>query len=142
MFKSLASLVKAATVLEKYTTKVQCSIGRFLWAKGFNARDIRKEIFAVYGGKCLSRKAVHSCAEKFSQGLSKVADDARLIAEVAERTVKILVCCGFRRTGKAIGQLYQCCWKICREINVFFRLEYHSFDILYPFVTYLLTIPR
>jgi hypothetical protein len=34
-------------------------------------------MFPVYGGKCLSRKAVHNCVEKFSQGRSKVADDAR-----------------------------------------------------------------
>jgi hypothetical protein len=31
----------------------------------------------VYGGKCLSHKAVHSWVEKFSQGCLKVADDAR-----------------------------------------------------------------
>jgi hypothetical protein len=30
------------------------------WAKGLNANDTDKEIFAVYGGKCLSRKAVHN----------------------------------------------------------------------------------
>jgi hypothetical protein len=34
-------------------------------------------VFPVYGGKCLSRKAVHNRAEKFSQGSSKVADDDR-----------------------------------------------------------------
>jgi hypothetical protein len=28
--------------------------------KRLNAKDIHKEMFAVYGGKCLSRKAVHS----------------------------------------------------------------------------------
>jgi hypothetical protein len=28
--------------------------------------------------------------------------------EVAETTVKKLLCCGFRRTGKAMGQAYQC----------------------------------
>jgi hypothetical protein len=49
----------------------------FLWAKGLSAKYIRKEMFAVYGGKCLSRKAVHNWVEKFSQGRSKVADDAR-----------------------------------------------------------------
>jgi hypothetical protein len=32
-------------------------------------------MFPVYGGKCLSRKAVHDWVEKFSQGCSKVADD-------------------------------------------------------------------
>jgi hypothetical protein len=32
----------------------------FLWAKGLNAKDINKEMFPVYGGKCLSLKAVHN----------------------------------------------------------------------------------
>jgi hypothetical protein len=31
-----------------------------LWAKTLNAMDIHKEMFAVYGGKCFSRKAVHN----------------------------------------------------------------------------------
>jgi hypothetical protein len=47
-------------------------------------------MFPVYGGKCLSRKAVHNWVEKFSQGRSKAADDARPGAEVAETTVKML----------------------------------------------------
>jgi hypothetical protein len=50
---------------------------RFLWAKKPNAKDIHKEMFPVYGGKCLSRKAVHSWVEKSSQARSKVADAAR-----------------------------------------------------------------
>jgi hypothetical protein len=62
-------------------------------------------------------------------------------AEVAEITAKRLLCCGFRRTGKAMGQVYQCWWRICREINVFPRFEYHVFYVLYPFGTYLLTLP-
>jgi hypothetical protein len=41
-------------------------------------------------------------------------------AEVAEKTLKRLLCCEFRRSGKAIGQVYQCLWRICREIAVFF----------------------
>jgi hypothetical protein len=67
-----------------------------------------KELFLVYYVKCLSRKAVHNWVEKFSQGRSKVADDARSVAEVAETRMKILLCCEFRRTGKAMGQVYQC----------------------------------
>jgi hypothetical protein len=47
-----------------------------LWAKELNAKDIHKEMFPVYGQKCLSCKAVHTLAKKFSQGCSKVADDA------------------------------------------------------------------
>jgi hypothetical protein len=48
----------------------------YLWAKGHSAKNINKEMFPIYGGKCLSRKAVHNWVEKFSEGLSKVADDA------------------------------------------------------------------
>jgi hypothetical protein len=70
-------------------------------------------MFRVYSGKCLSRKAVHNWAEKLSQERSKVADDARPGAEVAEATVKRLLCCGFRRIGTAIGQVYQCWRRIC-----------------------------
>jgi hypothetical protein len=47
-----------ATVLEGCTTVEQRSVVRFLWAKELNTIDIRKEMFPVYGGKCLSRKAV------------------------------------------------------------------------------------
>jgi hypothetical protein len=72
---------------------------RFLWTKGLNAKNIHKEIFPVYGGKCLSCKAVHNWVEKFSQGRSKFAGYTRPGAEVAETTVKRLPCCGFRRTG-------------------------------------------
>jgi hypothetical protein len=32
-------------------------------------------MFPVYGGKCLSRQAVHNWIEKFSQGRSKVTDN-------------------------------------------------------------------
>jgi hypothetical protein len=85
-------------VLEVCTTEEQSSVVRFLWAKGLNAKYIHKEMFPTYGGK--PRKVVHKRVEKFSQGCSKSADDARPGAEVAETTVKILLCCGFRRTGK------------------------------------------
>jgi transposase len=69
--QKLVSVVKMATVLEER------SVVRFLWAKGLNAKDINKEMFSVYGGKCLSRKAVHNWLDKFCQGPSKVSDDAQ-----------------------------------------------------------------
>jgi hypothetical protein len=47
-----------------------------LW-KGPTAKDIHDEMFPVYDGKCLSRTPVHNWVQKFSQGRSKVADDAR-----------------------------------------------------------------
>jgi hypothetical protein len=80
----------------------------FLWAQCLNVKDTHKEIFPAYGGKCLSRKAVHKWAQKFSEGRSKVADDARTDAEMAETTVQRLLFCGFRRTDKVMQQVYQC----------------------------------
>jgi hypothetical protein len=47
-----------ATVLEWRTTEEQRSVVTFLWAKGLSAKDIHKEMFPVYCGKCLSRKVV------------------------------------------------------------------------------------
>jgi hypothetical protein len=98
----------------------------FVCEKLINAKDIHKEIFPVYGGKCLLRKAFHNWIEKLSQGRSKVADYSRS-SEVAETTVKRLLRCWFRRTGKAMGQVYQCRRKIYQEINVFSGFEYHIF---------------
>jgi hypothetical protein len=44
-----------------YTTEEQNFVVLFfLWAKGLNAKDILKEMFPVYGGKCLSCKAIHN----------------------------------------------------------------------------------
>jgi hypothetical protein len=73
----MVSVVEIATVFEDYTTEEQHSVVRLLCAKGLDAKDIHKEIFPVYDGKFLLRKAVHNLVEKFSQGRSKVADDAR-----------------------------------------------------------------
>jgi hypothetical protein len=47
-----------------------------MWAKGFNAMNIHKEMFPVYGGKCLSLKAVHNWFEK------RFGDDEVVEAEV------------------------------------------------------------
>jgi hypothetical protein len=74
--QTLVSVVKTATVLEGYNTEEQCSVCAFLWAEGHSAKDIHKEMFPVCCGNCSSRIAVHNWVEKFSQGRSKVADDA------------------------------------------------------------------
>jgi hypothetical protein len=50
----MVSVVKMATVLADYTTEEQRCVVRLLWAKGLNAKVINKEMFSVYGGKCLS----------------------------------------------------------------------------------------
>jgi hypothetical protein len=41
-------------------TEEQLSVVHFVWAKGLSAKDIHKEMFPVYGGKCFSHKAVHN----------------------------------------------------------------------------------
>jgi hypothetical protein len=57
----MVSVVKMATVLKEFNTEEQPSVVRFLlWAKELDAKDIHKEMFPVYGGKCLPRKAVHN----------------------------------------------------------------------------------
>jgi hypothetical protein len=43
--------------------------------------------------------------------------------------------------GKVMGQVHECWWRICQEVNVFSRFEYYMFYVTYPFVTYLLTLP-
>jgi hypothetical protein len=48
--------------------------------------------------------AVHNCAEKFSQGRSKFADDDRPIAEVAETTVKNFYAAGFDALVKLLDK--------------------------------------
>jgi hypothetical protein len=119
----LVSVVKMASVLECATEELR-SVVRFMWAKWRNEKDIYKEIFPVYGGKCLSRKAFPHYWQMFRW--SRRCWNG--VAEVTETTVKSLLCCGFRRTGKAMGQVYQCWWKICREKEMFFSsFEYYIF---------------
>jgi transposase len=66
-----------ATVIEECVAEDQCSVVHFLWVAGLSAKDIHKDMFPVYGGKCFSHKAVHNWVERFSQGRSKIADDAQ-----------------------------------------------------------------
>jgi hypothetical protein len=54
--------------------------------KRTNEKYIHKEMFPVYGGKCLSRKAVHNWVDKFSEGRSKIADDGRASRSVESAT--------------------------------------------------------
>jgi hypothetical protein len=72
-------VVKIATVLEEYTTEEQRSFVRFFWAEGLNAKDIHKEMLPVYGGKCLSCKAIHNWVEKRCK---RFADDEEVETEV------------------------------------------------------------
>jgi hypothetical protein len=64
--------------VEDCTTEEQHFVLHFLWAKGLDGKDVHKEMFPVYGGKCLLHKVVHIWVDKFSQGhLKVVVDDAQ-----------------------------------------------------------------
>jgi hypothetical protein len=106
--------------------------------KGLNAKDIHKEMLPVYCWKCLLHKAVHNWVSDvllWRRGWNGGA-------EVVLMTVKRLMCCGFHRTGKVMGQVYQCWWRVYWEINVFFQVGISHVLCLNPFVTYLLILPH
>jgi hypothetical protein len=118
-----------ATMLAVYTTEKQRSVVHFSWAQGLNAKDIHKEMFPVYGGKCLSRKAVHNWVENLKD-IRKSQMMPEQVRKWLRQQSKDFYAVGFRRTSKAMGQVYQCWWRICREKNAFFfRFEYHKFYI-------------
>jgi hypothetical protein len=87
---------------------------RFLWEKGLNAKDIHKEMFHIYGRKRLSCKAVHNCVEKFSQGHSKVADDAQpghpvqTATEATMQRVEVLIRDDMRMTTESVATALGC----------------------------------
>jgi hypothetical protein len=128
-------------MLEECNTKKQHSVVHFQWEKGLNAKDIHKEMFLVYGGKHLSHKAVHTWVRKFSQGHSKVSGNEMEMRNWLRQQLQDFNAVGLRHTGKEMGHVYHCWWRISREINDFSRFKCHTFYILYPFVTYSLTLP-
>jgi hypothetical protein len=111
-----------------------------LHAKDCGQKDSIQRIFIK---KCSLFRVGSVCRVKRITAVSKsFADDEEVETEVRKWLRQHTKDCGFRRTGKAMGQVYLCWWRICREINVLSRFEYQLFYISYPFVTCLLTLPR
>jgi hypothetical protein len=73
-----------------FTTEEQRSVILSV-SKRAQCKNIHTEIIPAYGGKCLPHKAAYKWPDKLSQGRSKVADDARPGAEVAETIAKRLL---------------------------------------------------
>jgi hypothetical protein len=84
----VVSAAKMATMLGSILPKSVVLLCLFLWAK-----DIHKEMFPVYGRKCLPREAIHNLVEKFSQGCSKFAFDAQADVKVTEAAVRRHIRC-------------------------------------------------
>jgi hypothetical protein len=60
----LVSVVQSVTMLEDCTTKEQCSLVRFLWAKGLDAKDINKKRNRITVGS-VCRVTFQNWVEKF-----------------------------------------------------------------------------
>jgi hypothetical protein len=117
------------TMLEKYTTKERNSLVHFLWAKGLNAKDIHKEMFPVYSGKCLSCKAVHNSIEKFSQKVQKWLRQQ-------SKTPMLQVSTHWQSNGPSASMLVE---DISRN-KCFFQVQISHVLPFYPFVTYLMIL--
>jgi hypothetical protein len=66
-----------ATVLEEYTTEEKRSVVCFLWSKGLNATDIRKE-YLLFTGESVCR------VKLFTAGWQNFADDEEVKTEVGK----------------------------------------------------------
>jgi hypothetical protein len=81
-------------------------------------RNFTKNYFlSMVGSVCRTKR--------FEAGWQIFADDEEVETEVRKwlrEQFKRLLCCEFRRTAKAMEQMYECWWRICREINVFFQV--------------------
>jgi hypothetical protein len=53
-----------------------------LWAKGLSAKDIHKEMFLVYGQKCLPSKAIHKWVKNLPPWCKRLADDEEVEMKV------------------------------------------------------------
>jgi hypothetical protein len=91
-------------------------------------------LFTVRGSVCR--------VKRFTAGSINSFKDEEVVTEVRKWLRQQSKDCGFRRASKAMGHLYQCWWRICREINVVPSSENHIFYVVYPFVTYLRTLRR
>jgi hypothetical protein len=110
----LVSVVKMATVLDDVLLKSSVLLCVSCGQKGSMQRLFIKKNFLFTAGIACRVKRFTTVWQTFRwwrRGWNGGAEVA---------TVKRLLCCGFRCTGKAIGQVYQCWWRICREVNVFF----------------------
>jgi hypothetical protein len=112
----------------------------FLWAKGLNAKDIHKDMFPVYGGKCLSRKAVH-------KRYVEIRGERFVDFEEVEMEVRKWLRQQSKHFYAAGCDALVIRWDKCIKVGGGFVKKYMFFPgssitcfcVLYPLVTYLLT---
>jgi hypothetical protein len=114
------------TVLDECTTEEQSSIMRYFCGKRLNAKDSHREMFPVYDGKCLPRKAVNNWVDKLPQGRLKVADDARpgrpvdIPTEATVQRMEELIRTGRRITIDSVFINKETNYKINSFLDIFF----------------------
>jgi hypothetical protein len=102
-------------------------------------QDIHKENFHVYGGKCLSRKAIHNWVADVSLMTKRLVEtEARkwLIQQP-----KDFYAAGFDALVKRWDKCISVGGGYVEKLMFSSRFEYHMFYVLYPFVAYLLALP-
>jgi hypothetical protein len=82
-------------------------------------------MFPVYGGQCLSRKAVQNWVANVSPMTKRLKRRGGSGWDNSQKTSMLRV----SRHCKAMGQVYQCWGRICREINIFSRFKYRMFYV-------------
>jgi hypothetical protein len=107
-----------------YYRRTALSCVFFVW------RELKDSIQRTFVRKCFLFTVGSVCPlKRFATGSWSSLKDLRKSQMMADqvrkwlRTVKRLLCWGFRRTGKAMGQVYQCWWRTCRDIHVSFQVR-------------------
>jgi hypothetical protein len=115
----LVSVVRMQTVLGEYTTGQQRSVVHFFFVGKKDSMQrifIKKRFLFTVGSVCR--------VKRFTVGSMNSLKDFRKSQIIRDQVRKWLrqqsKDFGSRRTGKAMGHVYQCWWRVCREINVFF----------------------
>jgi hypothetical protein len=114
-----------ATVLKKCITEKQRSVLRFSFVgKGTRCNEylfIKKCFIFTVGSVCRVKRFT---AEQ-RNSLKNVRKSQMMKRRCGNGldNKKNLQCCGFRCTGKAMGEVYQCWWRICRETNFFLQVR-------------------
>ena len=105
----MAALLRTCTKIE------QRGVVRFLWAKNMEAKDIHKEMLPMYGENCLSRQAVHSWVQKFSERRTSIEDEHPVVesARVVPAATKRIFRRRFPGTCETVGQVFKSVWRLC-----------------------------
>jgi hypothetical protein len=98
-------------MLEEYAIEEQRSVMRCCGQKDSLQRIFIKKCFLYTVGSICRLK-------QFTTGLKNSLKDVRN-SQMMPNQVQKWLRQQFRLTGEAMGQVYECWWRICRELNVY-----------------------